>query len=121
MQMTEKEICKSYSRAENKRAQIGILAELNTTSKEVIKEILEKGGEMGRPKLKAELPKQAAGDKTEKRVPMPDIVKETIQFGIDALDVKITELEAEYKAISESLEELRKKKRSIEEYMKRSI
>ena len=52
---------------------------------------------------------------------MPDIVKETIQFGIDALDVKITELEAEHKAISESLEELREKKRSIEEYMKRSI
>lgn len=121
MQMTEKEICKRYREAKDKRLQIGILAELNATSKEFIKEILERGGEMGRPKLKAELPKQAAGDETEKRVPMPDIVKETIQFGIDALDVKITELEAEHKAISESLEELRKKKRSIEEYMKRSI
>lgn len=130
MQMTEKEICKSYRRAENKRAQIGILAELNATSKEFIKEILERGGEMGRPRLKAEAPKKtiinedfaaAVDDMTGKRVPMPDIVKDAIQFGIDALDVKITELEAEYKATGEQLKELREKKRSIEEYMKRPI
>ena len=36
MQMTEKEIIKSYKNAVNQRAQIGILAELNLCSKKEI-------------------------------------------------------------------------------------
>ena len=128
MQMTEKEICQSYREAKDKRHQIEILADLNATNKDFIKTILERGGEI-KPRLKAgrkaavinEDFAAAVDDMTGKRVPMPDIVKETIQFGIDALDVKITELEAEYKATGEQIKALREKKRSIEEYMKRSI
>lgn len=128
MQMTEKEICQSYREAKDKKHQIEILADLNATNKDFIKTILERGGEI-KPRIKAgrkaavinEDFAAAVDDMTGKRVPMPDIVKETIQFGIDALDVKITELEAEYKATGEQIKELREKKRSIEEYMKRSI
>lgn len=45
MQMTEAEIVKSYQRAEKKREQIKILAELNACQKHVIRDILEKNGE----------------------------------------------------------------------------
>lgn len=45
MQMTEAEIVKSYQRAEKKREQIKILAELNACQKQVIRDILEKNGE----------------------------------------------------------------------------
>lgn len=45
MQMTEAEIVKSYQRAEKKRDQIKILAELNACQKQTIRDILEKHGE----------------------------------------------------------------------------
>ena len=45
MQMTEAEIVKSYQRAEKKREQIKILAELNACQKQDIRDILEKHGE----------------------------------------------------------------------------
>lgn len=45
MQMTEAEIVKSYQRADKKREQIKILAELNACQKQVIRDILEKNGE----------------------------------------------------------------------------
>lgn len=45
MQMTEAEIVKSYQRAEKKREQIKILAELNDCPKQDIRDILEKNGE----------------------------------------------------------------------------
>lgn len=45
MQMTEAEIVKSYQRADKKREQIKILAELNACPKQTIRDILEKHGE----------------------------------------------------------------------------
>lgn len=45
MQMTEAEIVKSYQRADKKREQIKILAELNACQKQTIRDILEKHGE----------------------------------------------------------------------------
>ena len=44
MQMTTEEICRSFRQAANKPAQVGVLADLNLTSKAEIKRILEKGG-----------------------------------------------------------------------------
>lgn len=129
MYMNEEEICRSYREAKHKGRQIKILAELTAATTADIEEILERRGEMGRPKkLKAEMPKaavvneeaKAAADET-KRVAMPDVVKETIQFGIDAIDIKITEYEAQYEELKTKIAELKEKKRSITEYMKRSI
>ena len=47
MEMTKKEICRNYQAAKKKRAQIEILADLNQTDKQTIKEILKEGGCFG--------------------------------------------------------------------------
>lgn len=65
--------------------------------------------------------KAAADDMTKKRVVMPDVVKEMIQLGLDCLDVKIAEYEAELEELKSKIEELKEKKRSTEEYMRRPI
>lgn len=44
MEMTESEIVKSFRKADNKRAQIKILSELNACSKEMIAEVLLRNG-----------------------------------------------------------------------------
>lgn len=44
MMMTDEEIVTSYREAKNKSAQIGILAELNATSEDIIKTILKSKG-----------------------------------------------------------------------------
>lgn len=44
MQMTDNEIVKSYKKAQDRRKQIGILAELNLCTKEDIRIILRKAG-----------------------------------------------------------------------------
>lgn len=43
--MTNEEICRSYRMAKRKRDQIQILAELNATDADTIKDILKEGGE----------------------------------------------------------------------------
>ena len=51
--MTENEIVRSYQEAKNKKQQIGILADLNNTTSDRIKEIIENAGALvkpGRPK-----------------------------------------------------------------------
>lgn len=56
MQMTDGEILRSYNNAESKSKQIGILADLNATTKDEIKKILLVNGvefpKAGRPKKK---------------------------------------------------------------------
>lgn len=44
MTMTEEDICKEYREAKDRKAQVGILAELNGCSKEKIAEVLESAG-----------------------------------------------------------------------------
>lgn len=44
MMMTETDICREYRQAANQRAQIGILADLNVTTKREIMAILERNG-----------------------------------------------------------------------------
>lgn len=56
-----------------------------------------------------------------RRIPMPDIMKEAVGLGIEALDEKIKNYESDIETIKRNVEELKTKKRSIEEYMKRSI
>ena len=59
--------------------------------------------------------------KPDRRIPMPDVIKDAINLGLVSLGEKIKTKEQELETIQESLEGLRKQKKSIEEYMKRTI
>lgn len=56
-----------------------------------------------------------------KRVAMPDVIKEAVNLGLESLDEKIKAAEVEFDEAAKNLEDLNKKKSSIEEYMKRGI
>lgn len=58
--------------------------------------------------------------RSENRQAMPDVVKDAISLGIESMSEKIESQEREVMALQESLAELKEKKRSVEEYMKRS-
>ena len=62
MTMSDADIVKEYREAKDKKAQIGILADLNTCSRDEIKEILIKGGvspkELPRNRKKKDSPEQ---------------------------------------------------------------
>lgn len=70
MQMSEKEIVRSYTNAKDKRSQVGILAELNACPKDAIREILERNGisapKPGRKSQKKEEPKKPKAKLTAK-------------------------------------------------------
>ena len=59
--------------------------------------------------------------KPDRRIPMPDVIKDAINLGLESLGEKIETKEKELEVIQESLKGLREQKRSIEEYMKRTI
>ena len=59
--------------------------------------------------------------KPDRRIPMPDVIKDAINLELASLGEKIETKEKELEVIQESLEGLRKQKKSIEEYMKRTI
>lgn len=70
MQMSEKEIVRSYTNAKDKRSQVGVLAELNACPNDTIREILERNGisapKPGRKSQKKEEPKKPKAQLTEK-------------------------------------------------------
>lgn len=70
MQMSEKEIVRSYMNAKDKRSQVGVLAELNACPKDTIREILERNGisapKPGRKSQKKEEPKKPKAKLTAK-------------------------------------------------------
>lgn len=70
MQMSEKEIVRSYTNAKDKRSQVGVLAELNACPKDTIREILERNGisapKPGRKSQKKEEPKKPKAQLTAK-------------------------------------------------------
>lgn len=70
MQMSEKEIVRSYTNAKDKRSQVGVLAELNACPKDTIREILERNSisapKPGRKSQKKEEPKKPKEVLTEK-------------------------------------------------------
>lgn len=51
MTMTDREICYDYQTAKNKNIQVGILAELNGTTKQNIERILSQYGVLVKPKI----------------------------------------------------------------------
>ena len=71
MQMSEKEIVRSYTNAKDKRSQVGVLAELNACPNDTIREILERNG------ISAPKP----GRKSQKKKETPqDELKEEFQM-----------------------------------------
>lgn len=130
MQMTAQEICQSNREAKNKKDQIEILADLNATNTDFIKEILKKGGEFNR-KPRAEAPKKAAvinedfeaavDEMTGKRAPLPDYFKEAVCYALDVMDEKIAEYEKEQETLGKKITELNEKRRAILEYMRKDI
>lgn len=93
--MSVEEICREYRLAKNKKEQIGILADLNCTTKEEIIKVLVDCGEEKPPRKRKE--KQA----------MPEEVAAILCSRMDELDVQIKPLEKqlnllkeEYKAIA---------------------
>lgn len=130
MQMTKQEICQSYREAKNKKAQIGILADLNVVTTDYIKEILNEGGELNR-KPKTEVKKKAAvinedfaaavDEMTGKRAPLPGVIKEAVCYAVEAMDEQIEKYEQEQEALCKKIAELNEKRRSIMEYIERPI
>lgn len=113
MMMSDSEICASYQNAKNKNQQIEILAELNATDRDSIKQILKYGGELlGKrgpkpkgtnvpeqkevPKMPEEPKEAAAEEKPEEaavvphiRVPIPPVVIEAVEEKLSDLETKI--------------------------------
>lgn len=74
MQMTDTEIVSKYKRAENKKEQISILAQLNACDEDEIKKVLLKGGltEDDLPKKRGRKP----GTKETKKMPEEKVIAE---------------------------------------------
>ena len=112
--------------------QIKSLAKTNGVKATVIKNILIEEGLEVPEKIPTGPMKAAAIDedfesevqdmikRSENRQAMPDVVKDAISLGIESMSEKIESQEREVMALQESLAELKEKKRSVEEYMKRS-
>ena len=124
MMMSHEEIVRSYKNAKSKSKQIGILADLNATTKEEIKKILLiKGVELpkaGRPKKEVATPEPKPEPKQEPvakvlitgagNKAIPAIVRQLSQERLSEIAVKIdyhrdriTELECERNELKEYL------------------
>lgn len=125
MMMTHEEIRTSYRDARDPKKQISILAQLNEVTEEHIVDIIkEKEAKMARPRKAAAVNedfKAAVDEMTGKRIAMPDIVKETVEIGINAMDEEIASLEGELTAIEDKIKILREKRDSVTKYMEKSI
>lgn len=105
--MTAKEICRRYNEAADKVEMIGVLADFEVCTKQDIIELLKSNGceipaecKRGRkPKAKAE-PEVKVVQK-----PVPAAVIATCYSRLDQLESMISELNAEYREITEFLKE----------------
>lgn len=101
MRMTEMEICREYNAAKDRRAQIGILADLNVCEKEDILRILILNGQ----DVTVAGPKKP-GQKGDKVLQM--------MFSLlDEADEKVKEAEMEYKKIVQCMKQYGKEKSSV--------
>ena len=117
MEMTNKEIVKRYLAADRKRPQIEILADLNGTDTTKIKEILiaegvmKKSGPKGPRKLQAipaEENKKPAGSSQ-----VPTVLRDAAHLGIELINIRIQEKEAEIMEAHKVLGELKKQRMEI--------
>ena len=113
MSMNEREICREYREAKNKKYQITILADQNCCKEEeIVRILLENGEELPKNKKKKALLKKEGtkeGGLTEEKATdeppgswksMPEAVLNTLYARMDELDAEITVREKEYKEIA---------------------
>ena len=88
MEMTNEEICRNYKQAKHRQNQIKILADLNQTSVDEIRQILIDGGAL-RPK-----------PKKEATAPMPENISDTnvnyaehLKFLTEYISIRMKEIE----------------------------
>lgn len=108
VKMTEEEIVRNFKQAKNKREQIKILADLNCTSRDEIKEILKKNGVS-----EEELP--AKPGRKVKKEEIPEAVREAcgkemvnLQMDIDKNTDTIRDLQEQNRKKEAAMVELRK-------------
>lgn len=92
MQMSVREIKRSYEEAKNKKRQIGILADLNCCSKEEIEKIISVENSIEQKKEKTSV------SPVEKELSVND-VRNQLYARMDELDLQIKTLEKEYRNI----------------------
>lgn len=98
--MTNNEICKMYREASNKQKQIGILADLNATTKADIKNILIEGGVMSyNGKAKPQKPAEVKSEPNPILLTPPKAI-------IRGLLVQMGELDNQIKRIKDHLQAL---------------
>lgn len=100
MEMTRGEITRAYRQSRDKGAQVNILAELNMVSRIRIIEILSENGE----EVRISLPSR--GKKRTKEFSESEYRKALIKR-MDELEVRIVQLETEYKEIIASMKSWR--------------
>lgn len=91
MEMSHGEIVLSYKRAQNRRMQVGILADLNQCSKKEIESILLAAGE--------EVPKGRTKKAVKEKKESPETISKILMSRIEELDTIIRNAEKEYKEI----------------------
>lgn len=96
MEMSHGEIVLSYKRAQNRRMQVGILADLNQCSKKEIESILMAAGE--------EVPKGRTKKAVKEKKEIPETISKILMSRIEELDTIIRNAEKEYKEIVAFLE-----------------
>lgn len=105
MQMTDAEICRSYREAKDKRSQVGVLAELNVCSKDLIREILSRNGidapkpgrkavlmDKAKQLLKSEESEAPEADGSERKQPEPRVPDFVISIAVQKLEDMTKEL-----------------------------
>ena len=120
--MSNDEIVRSYRESKKKRSQISILAELNGTDPDTIKDILKEHGELGKPGPKpsekrinepvAEA-KEPVAEVVEDRTVVTEELRQAVGYGLEYIDWKISEKEKELAALQETIDELKDKKLKI--------
>ncbi len=98
MEMTEREICREYRAAKDKKRQVGILADCNCTDREEILAILSRGGEK-LPDAKARC-KSFGNKRRRKDERLDGLIAE-----MEPLDFKIAKLEKQYCAVAKRVKQ----------------
>ena len=120
MEMTNKEIVRRYLNADSKKNQVEILADLNDTDPKTIRDILiaegvmKKSGPKGPRKLKAIPAKEEAKTtRPAESSSIPTVLRDAAHLGIELINIRIQEKEAEIMEANKALGELKKQRMEI--------
>lgn len=100
-------IRESYLNAENRKSQVGILAELNDCSKQEIEEILISEGVMEPKRIKLEKPEKPVEEKPiVAAVHIPKTILDMVEAKLDELEESLSQLEVMKKDLEAQYKEL---------------